>query len=173
MRHKRRVVLPERLRFVPKSDAPPHDRRSARALDLRVFTPSAITLLAQKISTTASAAYRPRFGVGVTDWRIIAQLAAEPWIAPVRIAETTGLDKAAVSRSLQSLRAAGLVEADGGDATKRRSAFALTAAGLALHDRLVEAALERERRLLEGFTDEERDLLKFFVARMLKTIDQL
>jgi len=155
-----------------KFESSPPDRRSARALDLKVFTPSAITLLAQKISTTASAAYRPRFGVGVTDWRIIAQLATEPWIAPVRIAEATGLDKAAVSRSLQNLRAAGLVETTG-DASKRRSALALTDSGLALHDRLVEAALERESRLLEGFTPQERELLQSFVARMLKTVELL
>ena len=152
---------------------PLEDRRSARALDLKAFTPSAITLLAQKISTTASATYRPTFGVGVTDWRIIALLAAEPWIAPVRIAESTGLDKAAVSRSLHILREAGLVEASHGAAPKRRSALALTPAGLALHDRLVEVSLERERRLLAGFTDEERAQLQGFVERMLRAVDEL
>jgi DNA-binding MarR family transcriptional regulator len=149
------------------------ERRSPRALDLRSFTPSAITLLAQKISATASATYRPRFGVGVTDWRIIALLAVEPWIAPVRISESTGLDKAAVSRSLRVLRDAGLVEASHGAAPKRRSALALTQAGLELHDRLVEIAIERERRLLEGFSSEERALLQTFVDRMLRAVDEL
>ena len=75
----------------------PENRRSPHALDLRRFTPAAITNLAQKISATASAEYRPRFGVGVTDWRIMALLGAEPWLAPVQIAEATGLDKAAVA----------------------------------------------------------------------------
>jgi DNA-binding MarR family transcriptional regulator len=153
--------------------SPSEERRSERALDLKTFTPSAITLLAQKISTTASATYRPRFGVGVTDWRILALLAAEPWIAPVRIAESTGLDKAAVSRSLRTLRAAELVEASHGAAPKRRSALALTEKGLALHDELVEISLQRERRLLEGFSNEERVLLQAFVARMLAAVDQL
>ena len=149
------------------------DRRSARALDLRVFIPSAITLLAQKISATASATYRPRFGVGVTDWRIVALLAAEPWIAPVRIAEATGLDKAAVSRSLRDLRAAGFVEARAGEASRRRSVLALTAAGLALHDRLVDAARERERLLLQSFSAEERARLQDFLDRMTRAIETL
>jgi DNA-binding MarR family transcriptional regulator len=148
------------------------DRRSAAALDLRAFTPAAITLLANKISVTASATYRPRYGVGVTDWRVIAQLAAEPWIAPVRIAELTGLDKAAVSRSLGVLRAAGLVEPSH-EAGRRRGVFALNRAGLDLHDRLVAAALERERRLLAGFSAEERARLAEFVARMLKAVEEL
>jgi DNA-binding MarR family transcriptional regulator len=156
----------------PLAARPPGERRSDRALDLRGFTPSALTLLAQKISASASAAYRPRFGIGLTDWRVVAQLAAEPWIAPVRIAETTGLDKAAVSRSLQSLRDAGLVEASPG-APGRRSALALTSAGLALHDRMIELSLERERRLLEGFTGEERARLQDYIERMLRAVERM
>ncbi|MDE3176263.1 MAG: MarR family transcriptional regulator [Pseudomonadota bacterium] len=144
----------------------PRDRRSARALDLRAFVPAALTLLAHKISASASAAYRPRFGVGVTDWRLMALLAAEPWIVPVRIAESTGLDKAAVSRALRNLRAAGLVEASA-EPSRRRGVFALTTRGLALHDELAEAARERQRQLLHGFTAAERELLQQFVDRML------
>lgn len=150
---------------------PKPDRRSPCALDLRSFTPAAITLLAQKISATASASYRPRFGVGVTAWRIMALLAAEPWIAPVRIAESTGLDKAAVSRSLRDLREAGLVEANG--EARRRAALALTPEGLRLHDGLAEAARERERRLLEGFSGPERAHLQDYIGRMLRAIEEL
>lgn len=152
---------------------PAQDRRSPLALNLKRFAPAAITLLAQRISATASAEYRPRFGVGVTDWRLMALLAAEPWMAPVRIASSTGLDKAAVSRSLRGLRNAGLVEASGEAPARRRSLFALTPAGLALHDRLVEAALAREQRLLLGFSIEERAQLQDFVERMLKAVDAL
>lgn len=122
-------------------------------------------LLAQKIAASASAAYRPRFGVGLTDWRVLAALGAEPWIVPARVAQACGLDKAAVSRSLGALRAAGLVEGDGG------RELALTAAGLALHDRLVEAAGERGRRLLAGFSGEERALFAAFLRRMGEAAD--
>jgi DNA-binding MarR family transcriptional regulator len=178
IRHKRVASLrPETLRPLPKprpesSDSrPPQDRRSPHALDLRRFTPAAITLLAHRISATASAEYRPRFGVGITDWRILALLGAEPWLAPVQISAATGLDKAAVSRSLRGLAAAGLVETSDGVSGRRRSQFALTAAGLELHDRLVEAARQRELRILKDFTAEERQQLQAFVERMLKAID--
>jgi DNA-binding MarR family transcriptional regulator len=161
------------LRKSVKPSPPAGDRRSAVALDLRAFTPAAITLLANKISVTASATYRPRFGVGVTDWRVIAQLAAEPWIAPVRIAELTGLDKAAVSRSLCFLRKEEVVEASGQEPPRRRSLLALTEKGLKLHDQLVEAARERELRLLAGFTEEERARLQDYVERMLRAAEEL
>jgi len=152
--------------------APRPDRRSAHALDQRAFLPSAIMLLAQKIAASASAAYRPRFGVGLTDWRVLAALGAEPWIAPARIAQACGLDKAAVSRSLGLLRGAGFVESDG-DPARRGGAVALTPAGLALHDRIVETAALRERRLLEGFTSEERARFADFITRMMRTAEDL
>ena len=154
-----------------RADAP--DRRSVHALDLRTFTPSAITLLAHKIVAGASALYRPKFGVGVTDWRVIALLGAEPWVAPVRIAEATGLDKAAVSRSLSDLLAAGFVEAEPDAPTKRLRRVALTRSGLALHDALADLALERERRLLSGFNSAERATLQDFVARLLRAADEM
>jgi DNA-binding MarR family transcriptional regulator len=142
------------------------DRRSALAIDMDAFIPAALTNLAQKITATASATYRPRFGVGITDWRIIALLAAEPWIAPVRICEATGLDKAAVSRSLRDLAESGLVEARSGEKNRRRLPVALTAKGLAVHDMIVGLALARQEQLLTGFSAGERAQLMDFLARM-------
>ena len=149
------------------------DRRSAHALDMEAFVPSAITNLAQRITTTASAAYRPRFGVGITDWRVMAMLVAEPWIAPVKICEATGLDKAAVSRSLRDLGQAGLVECRPGEPNQRRLPFALTVEGLRVHDELVTVARGREEKLLRGFSSEERALLSAFIARMRREVESL
>jgi DNA-binding MarR family transcriptional regulator len=157
----------EALSVAPKTK---DDRRSAHALDTRTFLPSALMLLAQKIAASASAAYRPRFGVGLTDWRVLAALGAEPWIAPARIVEASGLDKAAVSRSLGVLRHAGLVEGEPG---RRGGAHALTPQGLVLHDRMAAAAAERERRLLADFSAEDRVLFAEFVRRMGESADRM
>ena len=149
------------------------DRRSQRAIDMTAFVPAALTHLAQKLSTSGSAIIRPRFGVGITDWRIIALLAGEPWIAPVKICEVTGLDKAAVSRSLRYLVGAGLVELRGGETNRRRLPLALTLKGLAVHDEIVEVARRREAQLLEGFSPEERAQLLDFIARMQRAAEAL
>ena len=109
----------------------------------------------------------------MTDWRIMALLAGEPWIAPVKICETTGLDKAAVSRSLHYLVEVGLVELRGGETNRRRLPLALTAKGLAVHDEIVEVAQRREARLLEGFSPAERAQLLDFIARMQRAAEAL
>lgn len=152
---------------------PAADRRSAMAIDMDAFVPAALTNLAQKITASASAAYRPRFGIGITDWRIVALLAAEPWIAPGRISEAIGLDKAAVSRSLRDLLKAGLVEAEPGEPNRRRVPVALTAKGLAVHDRAIGYASEREERLLKTFSPEERAQLRDFIARMRREAEAM
>jgi len=162
----------ERMFPVAPQDEFP-DRRSAHALDMDAFVPAALTNLAQRITSTASASYRPRFGVGITDWRVMAMLAAEPWLAPVKICEATGLDKAAVSRSLRDLAKAGLVEGRAGEPHQRRLPFALTPAGLQVHDQLATVARAREERLLRGFSAKERALLAEFIARMRREVEGL
>jgi len=151
----------------------PEDRKSPRALDMSAFVPAALTNLASKITASASALYRPRFGVGITDWRVMALLAAEPWSAPVHIGEATGLDKGAVSRSLRDLAKAGLVETRDAGGKSRRLPIALTRKGLAVHDAIVEAALAREAFLLQGFSPDERAALRDFLSRIQRRVEEI
>ena len=143
-----------------------NSRQSAHALDLDRYIPAYLTYLAGKISSGASAIYRPRFGVGITDWRIIALLAAEPWITAGRVCESTWLDKAAVSRSVREMEAAGIIEVRPDRSDQRRQFIALTPKGLSLHDRIVRLAVARERKLLEGFSARERQALLAFLVRL-------
>lgn len=135
-------------------------------LDLQRYVPAMLTFLANKLATGASMTYRKRFGIGVVEWRLLALLAVEDKITANRICQVIGLDKSAVSRSLQTLEAAGHIcgEVDSQDA--RRYAVSLTAAGKALHDRVLKVALERERRLLSDFSPEEIDTLLDLLRRM-------
>ncbi|WP_054142845.1 MarR family winged helix-turn-helix transcriptional regulator [Bosea sp. AAP35] len=135
-------------------------------LDLRGYVPYFLTAISNTWSRSSSRLYLERFGVGVTEWRVISQLAIEPRIAAQRICEVIGLDKGAVSRSVAALVAAGHVTefADGRDA--RRQLLQLTASGHALHDRLITLAIAREQIMLEGFTAQERTQLLGFLHRL-------
>ena len=164
--NQRQVPGPARPRRA--APLPPDDgrRRSPHALDLEHYVPAYLTYLANKVSASASAFYRPKFGIGIADWRIMAMLAAEPWIVAARIVDATGMDKGAVSRSLRHLAEAGLVELCADESHGRRQLVALTHKGLALHDRIVKLAIEREQQLLKGLSAEEREVLLGFLMRM-------
>ena len=149
--------------------SPPEDRGtrlSDLAIDFAKYVPAHITYLANKISSGATAIYLPRFGVGITEWRIMALLAREAWVTPKRVSEATGLDKGAVSRSIHSMHAAGIVEVRPDQYDRRSQILALTAKGLRLHDLMVKLARKREQVLLGGLSKKERSLLVRFLARI-------
>jgi DNA-binding MarR family transcriptional regulator len=92
--------------------------------------------------------YQREFGVNVTEWRIMAQLAIEPGIPASRICQVIGFDKGPVSRSLAAMERKGILTIAVDPADARRRVIALSAEGRSLHDRIIAVALERERRLL-------------------------
>jgi DNA-binding MarR family transcriptional regulator len=148
-------------------------RSSPKALDLENYAVAYLTWIANKVSNSASVLYRKQFGVGVTDWRIMALLAVEPWIPAGRISEVIGFDKAVISRSLAFMQERGLVETRFRDNNFRRQFIALTAAGLELHDRIVDVAREREEFLLADFSEQERRTAIRLLAKIHARATQL
>jgi DNA-binding MarR family transcriptional regulator len=128
-------------------------------LDLDRYVPALLTFLANKLSHSASATYQRRFGVNVTEWRIMSLLAIEPGIPAARICQVIGFDKGPVSRTLASLETRGLVATGEDPDDARRRLIRLTMQGEALHDEIIVVALERERRLLDCLSPEQRDAL--------------
>ncbi len=142
---------------------------NARVLDMSRYVPGMITHLSNKLSRGASALYRKHFGIGIIEWRIMAQLAVAPGSSARAICATTGLDKAAVSRSFEVLEGKRLVTFADGDS--REQPAHLTAAGRRLHDRIAAVALERERRLLVSLTPQERSTLAELLNRIGDNLD--
>ena len=125
-----------------------------------------IVLLANKLASGASSAFRDAFGVGIVEWRILAHVAAQRWISPQRICRLGGLDKGGVSRSMQFLLDRGLIAVRPSATDARSVEIALTAKGQAMHDRVARMAGERERRLLSGLSTAQ-------VRGLLQTLRQL
>ncbi|HMN71043.1 MAG TPA: MarR family transcriptional regulator [Rhodoblastus sp.] len=148
-------------------------RSSPKALDLDNYAVAYLTWIANKISSSASVIYRKRFGVGVTDWRIMALLAVEPWIPAGRISEVIGFDRAVISRSVAFMQERGLVETRFQDNNFRRQFIALTKAGLELHDQIVDVAREREEFLLAGLSEQERRAAIRLLAKIHVRASQL
>ncbi|KFX71724.1 MarR family transcriptional regulator [Pseudomonas taeanensis MS-3] len=135
-------------------------------LNLVRYVPGLLTFLSNKLAAGASQCYRKHFGIGVVEWRMLSMLSVENDITANRICQVIGLDKSAVSRSLQALEAARHVTSKADSRDARRNTVSLTPSGRALHDRVLKVALERERRLLSGLSPEEVDTLIKLLGRM-------
>lgn len=128
--------------------------------------PALLTFVANKLSHSASATYQRRFGVNVTEWRIMSLLAIEPGIPATRICQVIGFDKGPVSRTLAAMEKRDLVATDEDPYDARRRLTRLTARGEALHDEIIVVALDRERRLTACLTPEQRDTLIDLLNRL-------
>jgi DNA-binding MarR family transcriptional regulator len=135
-------------------------------LDLDRYVPALINFISNKLSRGASSLYLKTFGVGVTEWRIMSLLAIEGAISVNRIAHVIGFDKGLISRTVQALEKRDIVSTAPDEQDGRRHTISLTPVGLALHDRIIQVALERERRLLADFSPAEIDTLIDLLKRM-------
>jgi DNA-binding MarR family transcriptional regulator len=140
-------------------------------LDLDRYVPALITFTANKLSRTATVTYQKRFGVNVTEWRILALLAIEPNISAARICHVIGFDKGPVSRTLAALRTRGLIRIKADRQDARTHSISLTPKGRATHDDVIVAALERERRLLSCLRKDEREVLISLLRRVHNNLD--
>ena len=146
--------------------ADPADATDGPLLDLNRYVPAFITFIGNKLSNSATAFYQKNFGVNVTEWRIISQLAIEPGIPASRICQVIGFDKGPVRRNLAALQQRGLLTIRTAPDDGRTHSITLTARGRAIHDKVIVAALEHERRLLSCLKKDEREVLIDLLRRL-------
>jgi DNA-binding MarR family transcriptional regulator len=144
--------------------APPH-----AGLDLERFLPYRLSVLSNRISGAIAREYSQRFGLGVTEWRVLAVLARYPGLSATQVAQRTAMDKVAVSRAVARLLAAGRVRRDLDEEDRRRSVLQLSAAGHAVFEQVAPLALGFERHVLDGMSAADRALL----FRLLDRLDEL
>jgi DNA-binding MarR family transcriptional regulator len=154
-----------------RSPAAGRDPKVEQVLDLDRYVPALVTFIANKLSRSATAVYQKRFGVNVTEWRILALLAIEPEISAARICYVIGFDKGPVSRTLAAMEQRGLVSIRTDREDGRTYSISLTTKGAATHDKVITVALERERRVLSCLSKAERETLIVLLRRVHGNLD--
>jgi DNA-binding MarR family transcriptional regulator len=137
-----------------------------RTLDFNRYIPALLTFISNKLSHAASEKYRRLFGIGMSEWRVIAMLAVEPNIAANRICQVIGIDKALASRVVQKLAKDGIISVAPDPDNNSRSVIRLTSAGEALHERVLRVVQERERILHSAFSKTEIETLLDLLHRL-------
>jgi DNA-binding MarR family transcriptional regulator len=139
---------------------------TGQTLDLDRYVPAFVTFIANKLSRSATTFYQKRFGVNVTEWRIMSLLAIEPGIPASRICHVIGFDKGPVSRTLTMMQNRDLIVIRTAPDDGRSHAISLTAKGRSTHDKVIVAALDRERRLLSCLNKDEQEVLIDLLRRI-------
>lgn len=138
-------------------------------LDLDTYVPGLLLWLSNRVSSSASSLYNEKFGIGVTEWRILSYFKIHPWSTASKACELMGLDKGAVSRSI-----AFMVDNDWLEPRPqglRKIEYHVTPAGNKLHNAVFRLAMAREEALLDNFSPSERELLIAMLKRMLGNLE--
>ena len=139
----------------------PHAR-----LDLDRFLPYRLSVLSNRLSQAIARRYQDRFGLSVTEWRVMAVLGLEPGLSATEVAERTAMDKVAVSRAVNALLGAGRLERQFDGTDRRRSILRLSDDGQAIYDAVVPMALDYERALLADLDETERAQLERLLLKL-------
>ena len=142
------------------------DSANHAVLELDRFLPYRLSVLSNRISQDIAQLYGERFGLNVTEWRILAVLGRYPDLSASEVAERTAMDKVAVSRAVTSLLESGRLKRRVHGSDRRRSVLALSAKGYKVYDEVAPLALAYERRLMEGLREDERAALDRLLTRM-------
>ena len=142
-------------------------------LELDQFLPYRLSVLSNRVSQTIAGAYARRFGIGVTEWRVIAVLGRYPALSANQVAARTAMDKVAVSRAVARLLARELLQRDMHDDDRRRSVLELSDAGYRIYDEVAPLALAYEQRLLAPLDAAERAQLDALLQKLADGIGGL
>ena len=141
--------------------------------ELDRFLPYRLSILSNRVSQIIANAYARRFGLGVTEWRVIAVLGRYPGLSANGVAARTAMDKVAVSRTVARLLERGLLQRDMHDDDRRRSVLELSREGYGIYDEVVPAALDYERRLLAPLDDDERSQLDKLLRKLHEGLNRI
>jgi DNA-binding MarR family transcriptional regulator len=136
---------------------------SELGLELAGFVPYRLNRLAVGVSNHLSDIYRERFGLDVSEWRVMATVGSRHGCTAQHIAESTRMHKTRVSRAVAHLEERELIERASSAADRREREVRLTKAGRRMYAELVPLVLERERELLACLSKEQ---LRGFLAGM-------
>jgi DNA-binding MarR family transcriptional regulator len=119
-------------------------------------------------SNATEAIYEERFGLTLSQWRILAIVGAEQPIYASAIADRGLLEKPHISRLVASLLGRGLLQARVDSEDGRKSWLSLTAGGRKIYEAVALISLEQDRRFISALTPRELQNFERIVDKLLE-----
>ncbi|HEY5047920.1 MAG TPA: MarR family winged helix-turn-helix transcriptional regulator [Rhizomicrobium sp.] len=137
-------------------------------LDLACFVPYRLSVLTNLVSNAIAREYSARFGLGTSEWRVMAVLGGTSGLSAREVAARTQMDKVQVSRAVAGLVDAKRVQRQIDNTDARVTRLSLSAKGRAIYDEIAPLALRLESRLLSALSPEERRAFDGLLTKLLR-----
>ena len=132
------------------------------------FLPYRLSITSNAVSQRISDRYRTRFGLKVTEWRVIAVLGDAGQVTQRGLADLTLLDKVAVNRACKVLGERGLVRRLPNTRDGRSHLLELTEEGAAIHDEVMPMVRAEEAAIFACLDEGEIAQLRSMLDRLLE-----
>ncbi len=119
------------------------------------FLPYILSITSNAVSGRIAQEYRSRFGLKISEWRVMAVLGDAGSLTQRELTALTFMDKVTVNRACKLLEERGLAWRQPNSRDGRSHYLELTEKGHRMHGEIMPLALEMERRLLAKFDAEE------------------
>ena len=136
--------------------------------ELREFLPYLLNQAAEETSLGFQKAYKDRYGMLRTEWRVLAHLGRYGAMTATQIVGRARVHKTKVSRAVRALEARRLLARAGAEDDRRREILALTPRGRAVYEELAETARAYDASLAAQFTPEEQAVLRACLRRLAR-----
>jgi len=142
-------------------------------LTLERYLPYRLSILSNKVSTLVAQAYKDKFALSITEWRIMAVLGEYSGISADEISLKTQIEKSLISRAINKLVSRKLIERTISKEDKRRSQIALSETGYEVYAEIVPLSLDYEATLLGALDKHEQAELSQLIDRLYAHADRL
>ena len=137
------------------------------------FLPYQLSITSNAVSSLIAQRYRSRFGLKITEWRVMAVLGDAGEATQRELTEATLMDKVAVNRACKVLEGRGLLERQPNSADGRSHHLALTSEGRAMRGEIMPLALAMEEEIFAAFGDSEREAFRAMLKRVFDQAEKL
>ena len=133
---------------------------------LESFLPYKLSIASNAVSDRIAREYQSRFGLRISEWRIMAVLGDSGPMTPRALAQATLMDKVAVSRACRTLETRALAMRTPHDRDGRSHMLALSETGRDVFEEIMAHAIAIEAELFETLEPDERVTLAGLLDRV-------
>lgn len=159
---------PHRRTFIPPEAI---TEPLTETIDPENFTPRLLSLLSNALVWRESHELRRRFKLGTNDWRIISALAIRPGASATEVSDFLGLNKAVVSKGVNTLLDRKLLILVDGPRGSRP--MYLTRAGAEMHGAMLPISMRGQEIILDNLSADDIERINRLLRRMLEKTREL
>ncbi|KGF70457.1 hypothetical protein LL06_04925 [Hoeflea sp. BAL378] len=150
-------------------DSPAGEKRheAPAILNLDDWVPYQFSYISNQASLYLEDLYSSRFGLSVTGWRVMANLAIHAPLSAKEVAAHTAMDQVQVTRAINHLHKIGMISRRTDTQDRRKVVLRLSQRGTEVYATIAPYAIEIERRLLAGLSAAEVETLRNLTRKVL------